>query len=170
MVYVEFKYVLPFTFHRNMKIILSITYLMAITHALISSSMQVVQVAMTSAKPPCESFAPKWFYETVHMTLTTFTVGMVIMLFMLMCERAIATLLSKKYEVTGVTVGIFLSALGIRTFYSVVRRGAHMRVYERARVLALVSLAGSARPCRCPTPSARYGLENLPSKEETSKD
>ncbi|KAK6730588.1 hypothetical protein RB195_007196 [Necator americanus] len=26
------------------------------------------------------------------------------------------------------------------------------------------------RPCRCPTPSARYGLENLPSKEETSKD
>ncbi|KAK6750863.1 hypothetical protein RB195_002684 [Necator americanus] len=85
-----------------MKIILSITYLMAITHALISSSMQVVQVAMTSAKPPCESFAPKWFYETVHMTLTTFTVGMISDNFGVVC------VLSRNKSLSdGITQGCF---------------------------------------------------------------
>ncbi|EYC39244.1 hypothetical protein Y032_0666g1332 [Ancylostoma ceylanicum] len=113
LVYVELKYVLTFSFHRNTKIILSALYLMGITDAIVNVVMQVTQLALTTSGDPCESFPSKVFYTVIHLILTTLTVGMVMMLFVVMCERGVATFCSQKYETTGVMVGISLTALGV---------------------------------------------------------
>lgn len=51
--------------------------------------------------------------STPFMSNSQYLVLQVMMLFVVMCERAVATFCSQKYETSGVTIGISLTAAGV---------------------------------------------------------
>ncbi|KAJ1348833.1 hypothetical protein KIN20_004226 [Parelaphostrongylus tenuis] len=137
------RHILVSTFHRNIKIILSMYYSSALLQSASFFSAQIYQMASSIMSKPCNFFPPNYTYATFHLLGATATGVMILSLVAMCIERTVATIFSSTYESNGIVLGLCLFVLTIAAAITAVSYVYDMDSFD-AKTISMVIVPPAA--------------------------